>query len=77
VPIPHAVDDHQTTNARFLSEAGAAWLVPQAQLQAAALADHLQGVQRDELLRMAQAAHGLRKLEAVDAMVQACEALAS
>jgi UDP-N-acetylglucosamine--N-acetylmuramyl-(pentapeptide) pyrophosphoryl-undecaprenol N-acetylglucosamine transferase len=29
VPFPAAVDDHQTTNARFLVEAGAAWLVPQ------------------------------------------------
>ena len=75
VPFPHAVDDHQTTNARFLSDAGAAWLVPQAQLKAAGLAERLQQVQRDELLRMAQAAHGLRKLEAVDEMVQACEAL--
>jgi UDP-N-acetylglucosamine--N-acetylmuramyl-(pentapeptide) pyrophosphoryl-undecaprenol N-acetylglucosamine transferase len=75
VPFPHAVDDHQTTNARFLSDAGAAWLVPQAQLKAAGLAERLQQVQRDELLRMAQVAHGLRKLEAVDELVQACEAL--
>jgi UDP-N-acetylglucosamine--N-acetylmuramyl-(pentapeptide) pyrophosphoryl-undecaprenol N-acetylglucosamine transferase len=77
VPFPHAVDDHQTTNARFLSDAGAAWLVPQDQLRAVELADRLLRVQRDELLRMAQAAHALRKLEAVDAMVQACEELAA
>src|SRR5262249_38146746 len=32
VPLPHAVDDHQTTNARFLSDAGAAVLLPQAEL---------------------------------------------
>jgi UDP-N-acetylglucosamine--N-acetylmuramyl-(pentapeptide) pyrophosphoryl-undecaprenol N-acetylglucosamine transferase len=77
VPFPHAVDDHQTTNARFLSEAGAAWLLPQAQLQAADLAERLQRMQRDELLRMAQAAHAVRKLEAVDTIVQACEELAA
>jgi UDP-N-acetylglucosamine--N-acetylmuramyl-(pentapeptide) pyrophosphoryl-undecaprenol N-acetylglucosamine transferase len=77
VPFPHAVDDHQTTNARFLSEAGAAWLVPQAQLQAAELAERLQRVTREELLRMAQAAHTQRKLQAVDEMVQACEELAA
>jgi UDP-N-acetylglucosamine:LPS N-acetylglucosamine transferase len=32
VPFPHAVDDHQTSNARFLSSAGAAILLPQDQL---------------------------------------------
>ncbi|MDZ4399983.1 undecaprenyldiphospho-muramoylpentapeptide beta-N-acetylglucosaminyltransferase, partial [Hydrogenophaga sp.] len=32
VPFPAAVDDHQTTNARFLADVGAAWLVPQAEL---------------------------------------------
>ncbi|MCB1735381.1 MAG: undecaprenyldiphospho-muramoylpentapeptide beta-N-acetylglucosaminyltransferase [Gammaproteobacteria bacterium] len=29
VPFPHAVDDHQTANARYLSDAGAAVLCPQ------------------------------------------------
>jgi UDP-N-acetylglucosamine--N-acetylmuramyl-(pentapeptide) pyrophosphoryl-undecaprenol N-acetylglucosamine transferase len=38
VPFPHAVDDHQTANARYLSEAGAAILVPQSELSAARLA---------------------------------------
>ena len=46
VPFPHAVDDHQTTNARFLSDAGAAWLVPQAQLQASDLAERSQSLAR-------------------------------
>ena len=32
VPYPYAVDDHQTTNARFLSEKGAAILLPQTEL---------------------------------------------
>jgi UDP-N-acetylglucosamine--N-acetylmuramyl-(pentapeptide) pyrophosphoryl-undecaprenol N-acetylglucosamine transferase len=77
VPFPHAVDDHQTTNARFLSDAGAAWLVPQAQLQAGDLAERLQHVSREELLRMAQAAYAQRKVQAVDEMVQACEELAA
>ena len=77
VPFPHAVDDHQTRNARFLSDAGAAWLVPQSELTAADLAQRLQSVQRSELLQMAQAAHGLRKLQAVDDLVQACEELAT
>ncbi|MEY3725272.1 MAG: hypothetical protein RLZZ365_1207 [Pseudomonadota bacterium] len=37
VPFPHAIDDHQTANARFLSDAKAAMLIPQTQLDAAAL----------------------------------------
>jgi len=32
VPLPHAIDDHQTANARFLADAGAARLIPQAEL---------------------------------------------
>ncbi|MFC2301315.1 MAG: glycosyltransferase, partial [Selenomonas artemidis] len=32
IPYPHAVDDHQTGNARFLSETGAAILIPQTEL---------------------------------------------
>ncbi|MFC3092700.1 undecaprenyldiphospho-muramoylpentapeptide beta-N-acetylglucosaminyltransferase [Alteromonas sediminis] len=32
VPLPHAVDDHQTKNAQSLVEKGAAFLVPQATL---------------------------------------------
>lgn len=38
VPFPHAVDDHQTANARYLSAAGAAVLCPQYELQAPLLA---------------------------------------
>jgi UDP-N-acetylglucosamine--N-acetylmuramyl-(pentapeptide) pyrophosphoryl-undecaprenol N-acetylglucosamine transferase len=41
VPYPHAVDDHQTGNARWLTDAGAAWLQPQAQWSAEGLADQL------------------------------------
>jgi len=38
VPYPHATDDHQTGNARFLADAGAAILMPQATLSADKLA---------------------------------------
>lgn len=38
VPYPHAVDDHQSSNARWLADAGAAVLLPQSELQAAQLA---------------------------------------
>jgi UDP-N-acetylglucosamine--N-acetylmuramyl-(pentapeptide) pyrophosphoryl-undecaprenol N-acetylglucosamine transferase len=38
VPFPHATDDHQTGNARFLADAGAAILMPQATMTADKLA---------------------------------------
>jgi len=38
VPFPHHVDDHQTVNAKFLVDAGAAVLMPQSELSADALA---------------------------------------
>jgi UDP-N-acetylglucosamine--N-acetylmuramyl-(pentapeptide) pyrophosphoryl-undecaprenol N-acetylglucosamine transferase len=76
VPFPHAVDDHQTTNARFLVEAGAAWLVPQPDFTPATLAHRLQGLQRTQLMEMAGKAKQMEKTEAVAAVVAACEQLA-
>ena len=76
VPFPAAVDDHQTTNARFLVEADAAWLVPQPELTPQRLAQTLQTVQRDQLQAMAEKALQMKKTEAVAAVVSACEQLA-
>ena len=53
VPFPHAVDDHQTHNARFLADAGAAVLVQQRDLSPRSLADLLLGFTRQKLLDMA------------------------
>ena len=75
VPFPFAVDDHQTTNAGFLVEAGAAWLVPQSGLTPAALAERLATVTRTQLLDMAQKAKHMQKTDAVQAVVAACEQL--
>ena len=44
VPLPHAIDDHQTANARSLASVGAAWLMPQPAFTADALARHLGAV---------------------------------
>ena len=75
VPFPSAVDDHQTTNARFLVESGAAWLVPQPELNPAMLAEHLKSMARAQLLSMAVKAKQMQKTEAVQAVVAACEQL--
>ena len=77
VPFPHAVDDHQTTNARFLVEAGAGWLLPQTELTAAALAERLCALDRPQLLERACKAHGMRKTNATREVVMACEELAA
>lgn len=76
VPFPHAVDDHQTTNAHFLVEAGGAWLVPQTELTPQSLAEHLRSVNRAQLLEMAGKAKQMEKTQAVAAVVAACEQLA-
>jgi UDP-N-acetylglucosamine--N-acetylmuramyl-(pentapeptide) pyrophosphoryl-undecaprenol N-acetylglucosamine transferase len=72
VPYPHAVDDHQTGNARFLSENGAAVLLPQQELTAASLADLLTNFSREKLLEMARAARKLAKPEATATVAQVC-----
>ncbi len=76
VPFPSAVDDHQTTNARFLVDAGGGWLVQQTDLTPELLADLLQKTQRTELIERAQKAKRMQKTEAVEVMVRACEELA-
>jgi len=77
IPFPFAVDDHQTANARFLSDAGAAWLMPQSSLSAASLANWLTGLQRDELLARATQARALGKPEATTRVTAICKELAS
>jgi UDP-N-acetylglucosamine--N-acetylmuramyl-(pentapeptide) pyrophosphoryl-undecaprenol N-acetylglucosamine transferase len=76
VPFPHAVDDHQTTNARFLVEAGGAWLVPQTEFTPQLLADRLRALNRGQLMEMASKAKQMEKTQAVAAVVAACEQLA-
>ncbi|GAO37104.1 UDP-N-acetylglucosamine--N-acetylmuramyl-(pentapeptide) pyrophosphoryl-UDP N-acetylglucosamine transferase [Sulfuricella sp. T08] len=76
VPYPHAVDDHQTGNARFLSENGAAVLLPQQHMTPEGLADLLAGFSREKLLAMAQAARKLAKPEATVTVAQVCMELA-
>ncbi|WP_332823905.1 undecaprenyldiphospho-muramoylpentapeptide beta-N-acetylglucosaminyltransferase [Ramlibacter sp.] len=77
VPFPSAVDDHQTTNAKFLVDAGGGWLVQQKELTPDLLAPMLITTQRHELLQRAVAARKLQKTQATEQMVAACEELAS
>jgi UDP-N-acetylglucosamine--N-acetylmuramyl-(pentapeptide) pyrophosphoryl-undecaprenol N-acetylglucosamine transferase len=75
VPFPFAVDDHQTANARFLSDSDAAWLIPQSALSAEGLAQWLAGLNRSELLVRASKARALAKPEATARVAAICKEL--
>lgn len=78
VPYPHAVDDHQSANARHLADAGAAELLPQTAMTAESLAEVLNVYcaspehGRRRLLEMAEKAHQQAKPEATDHVVEVC-----
>jgi len=71
------VDDHQTTNAKFVVDAGGGWLIPQAELTAQGLADLLQTLTREKLVEVAEKAYGMRKTDATEKTVAICEQLVS
>lgn len=77
VPFPHAVDDHQTVNARFLSMRGAAVLIPQHELTPQRLAELLATLDRSRLVAMAQAARAAGKPDATAAVAAVCMELAN
>jgi len=72
VPFPHAVDDHQTANAKYLVDAGAAQCIAQSELTPTRLAAYLSGLNRTQLLQMAQRARGLGQPNATRDVAQAC-----
>jgi UDP-N-acetylglucosamine--N-acetylmuramyl-(pentapeptide) pyrophosphoryl-undecaprenol N-acetylglucosamine transferase len=76
VPFPFAVDDHQTANARFLAEAGAAVLLPQTELSPEKLAGLIRSLDRARLLDMAGKARALGKPEAARIVAQRCMEIA-
>jgi len=76
VPFPHAVDDHQTTNARYLADAGAAILLPQNELSPEGLAELLGALDRQRLCDMAGRARSLGRSDATEAVAMACAELA-
>lgn len=74
VPYPFAVDDHQTGNARYLADVGAARLMPQTALTAASLGAVLAELLGDpaRLIEMAKAARGRAEPEAAQRIAKAC-----
>lgn len=77
VPFPYAVDDHQTANAKFLADSGAAMLIRQSDMNPAQLAALLRTLDREKLLAMAEKARALGKAEATRLVAQNCIELAA
>lgn len=77
IPLPGAIDDHQTANAAALARAAAAWLMPQAQLTAEALSRQIASVLTGEgmLARAAAAARAQGRPDAADRLADLVEEL--
>jgi UDP-N-acetylglucosamine--N-acetylmuramyl-(pentapeptide) pyrophosphoryl-undecaprenol N-acetylglucosamine transferase len=77
VPLPHAMDDHQTYNARLFAAGGAGWLAPQAALTAERLTAMLGEIiaDPDGLAARAAAAHRLATPQAARKLADLVEGL--
>lgn len=76
VPFPFAVDDHQTTNAAYLSENGAAVLIQQTAFTVQKAVEILTQLTRENCLSMAKNARALAKPEAAESVANVCMKLA-
>lgn len=76
VPFPFAVDDHQTANAKFLTDAGAGWVLQQKDMTAEGLAQWLSLRTREELCGVAQRARTHAQPHAAQRIADICEELA-
>jgi len=76
VPFPSAVDDHQTANARFLSNDSAAWIQQQQDLTPEWLAHWIEARTRDELCAVAIRARAHAQPESAQRIAAICEELA-
>ena len=76
VPFPHAVDDHQTANGKFLADHGAAILIQQRDLTPQTLAQTIQRLDRSRLLDMARKARALGKPDAARVVAERCMSIA-
>jgi UDP-N-acetylglucosamine--N-acetylmuramyl-(pentapeptide) pyrophosphoryl-undecaprenol N-acetylglucosamine transferase len=72
VPFPHAVDDHQTYNAKYLSDAGAAQLIQQDEFSVAKASELLQKLTREICCEMAIKAKSLAKPDATQTVAKIC-----
>jgi UDP-N-acetylglucosamine--N-acetylmuramyl-(pentapeptide) pyrophosphoryl-undecaprenol N-acetylglucosamine transferase len=72
IPFPYAVDDHQTYNAKYLSDAGAAKLIQQTEFNVQKAAEILRTLTREVCMVMAIKARKLAKPEATVTVAKIC-----
>jgi len=77
VPLPGAIADEQTHNARFLVAAGGAVLIPQVELTPERLAAFLRDASRERMLELAIAARKVGRPDAADRVAAVCIAMAA
>jgi UDP-N-acetylglucosamine--N-acetylmuramyl-(pentapeptide) pyrophosphoryl-undecaprenol N-acetylglucosamine transferase len=75
VPLPGAIADEQSANAAFLVKAGAAVMIPQAQLTPERFAAALEALSREKLAAMASAAREVGRPDATERVADVCLAL--
>jgi len=76
VPLPGAIDDHQSANAHALAASGGAWVVPQIGFTPTLLAGRLQDLLADPagLVAMAAGARGHARADAAARLADLVEA---
>ena len=79
IPLPSAIDDHQTHNAEWLSDNRAAWLVPQSSHTKDKITQILLQVvaEREQLLEMAERARQQSYPDALSDLAELCEEVAN
>ncbi len=71
VPLPHAIDDHQTANARYLCDDNAGILIPQSEMTIERMRQAIKQIKAN-LAIMSQAAREKARFDATDAVVAQC-----
>jgi len=74
VPLPYAIDDHQTANAKWLTDNGAGILMRESDMSVASVSELLESLSgdRDRLLEMAVAARRLSKNKSAQRVADIC-----
>jgi len=71
IPLPSAIDDHQTANAKFLTEAGAGLMLAQKELNPDSLAIQIKTI-TEQLASMSKTAKQCARLDATEAVATVC-----
>lgn len=71
IPLPNAIDDHQTANARYLTDSGAGILLPQNELSADKLLQAIADI-KTKAQEMSLASKNKARLDATKVVAQRC-----